>query len=128
MARLYKTDTNQRAFEALLAGTKTIEVRTNTPDDPLDYSKLEPGDVLHISLWPEPRSTFLEATVSNVRHYSSARELFEHEGFDKTCSSKPNSIEEAILRIESFTGYREAIKANGIFAVELKDVTVKNQP
>ncbi len=122
MSKFYRTETNERTFHALLDGTKTIEVRTNTASDKINYALLNPGDILEIYAGPTLLDHQIEAMVRAVRHYPDARLLYAAEGIEKTSSSAPSSIAEAVSRIEQFVGYRAAITEHDVFAVELENI------
>ncbi len=122
----YKTDINERAFNAILTGTKTIEIRTNTPGDPINYSNIKPGDIMEFDTWPKPSQRKLCAIVKAIRHYSDTRRLFEIEGLDYTTSSKPNNIEIAIASIHRLTNYEQAVPKHGIYAIELKNPVLQS--
>ena len=124
---LYTSDVNRRAFQALLDGSKRVEIRTCIPSDPLDYSLLQVGDLLRLSEWPPPSSREIQGIIDGVRHYSSAYTLFENEGITRTCSSNPTSINEAVDRIHALTDYKQAIIQHGLFAIELKEVELVHE-
>ena len=116
----YQTDINEGAFNAILAGSKTVEIRTNTAHDPIDYLRIRPGDVLEFDTWPSPSGRKMLVAVKAIRHYSDARSLFEAEGLKNTTSSEPKDIQTAVASIHSLTDYEQAIRQHGVFALELE--------
>ncbi len=120
----WKTDINTRAFNALIDGTKTIEVRTKTSNDKLDCLKVVAGDIISFDTYPMPSERMIVCEVKRIAHYKSAFDLYSIEGIDKTTSSKPDSIEEAITSIEQFSEYKENIKIFGIWAIEVINVKI----
>lgn len=116
-------------FDAIVAGTKTFELRTNTSYEEIDYTKLKSGDQIEFEVIAGPpfkdfkviHNHRLEITIGEVRHYDSARTLFETEGF-KWCSFEPASIDDAIDWIHQILEYENSIPKYGIYAFEVKDV------
>ena len=103
---------NERAFDALLAGTKTVEIRAPSKkvaalsaDDRITFTSLE-------------QKRELSASVVHVQQYRSVRELLEAEGVAKTLSST-NDLEKGIESIHSIPGYVKRIKNGGVYAIEL---------
>jgi len=115
----FQTDVNEGALRAMLAGTKMVEVRTNCPTDPVDWSQVRPGDVLEFDTWPAKSDLRMRVTVKAVRHYADARSLYETEGLDRTMSSGMTEVAAAVEIIHSFPGYDEGIAAHGLWAVEV---------
>ena len=103
---------NERAFDAMLAGTKTIEIRAHSKK----VSEVEVGDIIVFTSVEKKRT--LEVTVVRVEHYTSVRELLETEGVKKTLSST-NDLEEGIIRIQSIPGYAKRITEGGVYAIEV---------
>jgi len=118
----WNSDTNNRAFAALLSGKKTIELRANNPHDPMDYSKVIVGDEFLFTKWPVPDTQRLSAKVVRVTHYKTAEKLFAAEGIDYTSSSFSHSVDEAVKKLYKHTGYEEAIQASGVYAIELASI------
>jgi len=113
----YTTDVNERALRAMLAGTKTVEVRTNCVTDPVDWSQVRAGDVLEFDTWPTKSDLRMRVTVKAVRYYLDARALYETEGLDRTISSGFTDLDAAVRMIRGFPGYAEGVDANGLWAV-----------
>jgi ASC-1-like (ASCH) protein len=104
-------------FQAIKKGTKKVEARANVAHIPFDYSIVKQGD--EIEFVNELNNERLFAKVKRVSHYNSSKELYINEGLSIS-SSNPKSIAEGISNLEKHTGYKEAIKNNGIFAFELE--------
>ncbi|HEC65591.1 MAG TPA: hypothetical protein ENI23_09865 [bacterium] len=113
----HKFGTSHRPFEAIKNKTKKVEYRTTASNDKYDFSSVKAGDEL--LLFDEDIGEELELDVVRVSHYNSTRKALENEGLSHS-SSKPKTIEEAIDSIESHTGYKEAIKKHGLYAIELQ--------
>lgn len=112
-------DLNDRPWKAIKRGTKSIEVRANGAYSDFDHSQIKTGDTIRF-INNDTEQT-LEIKVVAVRHYQTVRELLETEGTQRTLSSGKD-ITGGIESIHSITGYKEAIKKNGVFAIELKPV------
>lgn len=107
---------SHRAFLAILSGSKKVEYRTNTLSTKVDFSLVKSGDKMQFI--DDDTGEALLKDVSRVTRYKSAEDMYRAEGL-KNSSSKPRNITEAVTRIESFTGYKEGIKKNGIWAIEI---------
>lgn len=107
---------NDRPFNAIQSGTKKIEVRTNTPYSPFDYSSLQANDT--IEFLNETTGEIFNVSVVRVTKYSSVRDLLEAEGTRNVLSSGGN-LEQGIISINSLTGYKESIPIHGVYAVEV---------
>jgi len=124
----WNSDTNNNAFAALLSGKKAIEIRANNPHDPVDYSKVEVGDEILFTKWPVPDAQRLSARVVRVNHYQTAEELYAAEGINLTSSSHSHSVDEAVRKLYKHTGYKEAIQASGVYAIELASIHLIDDP
>ncbi len=122
----YRTQIYQLPFDAIWAGSKKFELRTNTSYETIDYSQLKTGDTIEFEVIAGPpfidlspiHKEGLVITIGEVKHYDSARSLFEQEGY-KWCSFQPNSIQEAIDWIHQILEYEIAIPKYGIYAFEV---------
>ena len=74
---------NPRAFKAILAGTKKIEVRVSTDMEPFDYCSLVPGDILCFE--NTETGEVLSASLVSAKHYTDSEELLENEDC-KSCT------------------------------------------
>ncbi len=114
---LYKAHLNDRPFAAIKAGIKTVEGRALTKWANVPWDKLQKDDIIvfFTSLGEE-----LKVRVNFLHHYSNVKEMLEAEGVDNVLSNEPKTIEAGIKSYNSFTGYEEAIKKNGIYAIGIK--------
>jgi ASC-1-like (ASCH) protein len=126
----YYTEIYQLPFNAILAGTKKFELRSNTSYEKIDYRSLKTDDQIEFKVIAGPpfvnfdviNNQRLVITIGEIKHFSSARALFEQEGY-KWCSFEPNSIEEAIDWIHQILEYKTSIPLYGIYAFEIKKAT-----
>lgn len=105
-----------RPFKAIQKGTKTIEVRTNTKEDPFNYQKIEAGDL--ILFVNEITGEKIKLKVSKIKWYPTAEELLRNEKIKKVLSSNDN-LYSGVNAIHSIPGYKEGIKTNGVCAIHL---------
>lgn len=127
----YRTEIYQLPFDAIVSGTKKYELRTNTSYEKIDYSTLQTGDQIEFSVISGPpfvdftiiSNQKLLITIGEVKHFSTARELFEKEGF-KWCSFQPNSIEDAVDWIHQILEYETQIPKYGIWAFEVASAEI----
>lgn len=105
---------NRRALDAIIAGTKTIEVRANT-----EYGKYNLGPVTFVA---DDRS--VKCNIVRITWYSNVRGLLTEEGVERTLSSYvPGSVdpmEDGVKSIESIGNYKSIIAERGVFALELE--------
>ncbi len=122
----YYTKIYQLPCDAIVAGTKKYELRTNTSYEEIDYSSLKTGDEIEFEVIAGPPFKNFEPihdrklliTIGEVKHFNSAADLFKQEGF-KWCSFEPNSILEAVDWIHEILEYKEMIPKHGIYAFEI---------
>ncbi len=115
---------NDRAFKAIKAGVKTVEVRANKGQ------LFKNGNVIFTNSTGET----IERNITRVTLYRSVRELLETEGCKNTLSSynadlsEEENIAAGIISIENImadmgkgeiTKYREIIAATGVYAIVL---------
>ena len=103
-----------KPFDAILKGKKRIEIRAYKSQ----YEMLKPKDCLIVTNVDTNRK--ISCTILRITHYSSVRELLHKEGMETTLSNI-NDIEEGIKSIENIRDYKERIKKNGVFAIEIGD-------
>lgn len=108
---------NDRPWQAIKRGTKSIEVRANGAYSDFDHSVIKPDDTIRF-LNNHTRDN-IEVRVVAIRHYPTVRQLLENEGTKRTLSSGKD-LEGGIASINSITGYAEAAEKNGVFAIEIK--------
>ena len=107
-------DLNDRAFNAIQARRKRVEIRANTKNH--DYSKYEVGDVI---VFKNSKSNTINCKITEINKYESVEELLMLEGTKYTLSST-NNYEEGIKSINSLNGYEKSIKENGVYAIHIE--------
>ena len=107
-------DLNDRAFYAIKNGTKRVEIRANTGNN--DFSKYEIGDII---IFKNSENKTINCKIKEINKYDSIEDLLMQEGTKYTLSST-NDYNEGIKSINSFDGYEEAIKKNGVYAIHIE--------
>lgn len=107
-------DLNDRAFYAIKNGTKRVEIRANTGNN--DFSKYEIGDII---IFKNSENKTINCKIKEINKYDSTEVLLMQEGTKYTLSST-NDYNEGIKSINSFDGYEEAIKKNGVYAIHIE--------
>ena len=111
---------NDRAFNAIQARRKRVEIRANTKNH--DYSKYEVGDVI---VFKNSKSNTINCKITEINKYESVEELLMLEGTKYTLSST-NNYEEGIKSINSLNGYEKSIKENGVYAIHIEYLYSEN--
>lgn len=114
MEREFDLNLRERPFEAIKRRTKNVEVRANKEGSPV--ATMSRGDVIVFTKYGTCEK--YSRKVDRVIHYKSVRELLVAEGVEQTLSSGKD-LEDGIKSIESISGYKQAIKARGVFAIVL---------
>lgn len=114
----YVLDLNDRPFKAIRTGTKKIEGRASTSFDKTPYDKLEKGDTIHFI--NNVTNENMDVEVLFVHHYPDTKTMLEAEGVENVLSGEPKTIEHGIESYNSFQGYKDGIKKNGIYAIGIK--------
>lgn len=114
----YSLDLNDRPFKAIKTGTKKVEGRTPTNRGRISYDKLQKGDFIVFT--NNVTGEVLEREILFVHHYSNTRRRLEIEGSENVLSDEPKTVEHGIESYNSFEGYKEGIKKNGIYAIGIK--------
>lgn len=114
---IHVLDLNDRPWKAIKKGTKRIEVRANGGYSNFDHSQIHSGDI--ICFINNFSGESLRVTVLRICYYPTVRQLLETEGTEHTLSSG-SDLEGGIVSIHSISGYKEAIKKNGVFAIEIE--------
>jgi len=116
----YSLELNPRPFEAIQKGIKKIECRVPTDHNKdISFDKLKKGDLIRFT--NNITKEKMNVRVLGIRHYSSFRDLLESEGTEGVLSSGGN-VEEGIKSFENFSGYKEGVKKQGVYAIEIKRV------
>ena len=113
----YKFDINDRAFKAIKNGTKRVEIRaTKLNNNSFDYSILKMNDTI---IFSSSCNEIIKCLITEINWYKTIEELLTLEGTRYTLSST-NDFKEGVKSINSFDGYKEAIKKNGVYAIHIK--------
>lgn len=112
----YKLNLNNRAFDAIKAGTKKIEIRVTTDKNKINYKDIKKGDILEFA---NDRAEKIKCLVKENVWYENSLKLLEMEGTRFTLSST-NDINKGIDSINRFTGYKDGIEKNGIHAIHIE--------
>lgn len=123
----YKLEIYRKPLEAIIAGSKKVEIRTNNSYEAIEYDKLEAGDRIQFQVISGPPFIGLEViepdalsvTVKAVRQYPDAGALLDGEGM-QVLSTLCDTKEEGIVLLNSFHEYQEMIPVHGIFAIEIE--------
>lgn len=114
----YNLDINNRAFNAIKNRTKRVEIRVTKIDDNFDYSIIKPGDIIKFTSFDKEN---MKCVVEDINWYKTIEELLTLEGTRYTLSST-NDFNEGVKSINSFEGYSESMKVNGVYAIHIKPI------
>lgn len=112
--RIYLLRLNDRAFSAINARKKRVEIRANTKT-PVDYASIAPGNYI---VFYNSAGRRLACRTRRNTLYVSVRALLEAEGTEHTLSST-DDLEQGIRSIESIADYKQTIPLFGVRAIEL---------
>lgn len=110
----YELNLNDRAFEAIINRTKRIEIRANTEGNNFDCMKN--GDLIEFT---NSVNRKIVCKIVDVNHYDDIETMLVLEGTKYTTSST-DDYEEARKSLYALSGYREAIKESGVYAIHLE--------
>lgn len=110
----YNLNLNNRAFDAIINGTKRIEIRAYTGNT--DYSKMNKNDYI---IFKNEHDEKIVCKVEEINYYSTIEELLVLEGTKYTTSST-NDYNEAIQNIKKLNGYDNAIEKYGVYAIHIE--------
>jgi len=113
----YNLDLNDRPFQAIKAGTKKIEGRTQKDDGDMRYEEMKQGDT--ITFTNNITNEVIVCNVLSVTHYKDTRTMLEAEGIENVLSSGLD-IEGGIKSYNNLEGYEGRIKRFGIYAIGVK--------
>ncbi len=113
---MYSFDLNDRAFNAIKAGTKRVEIRVTRLDGSFDYSVIKCDDLIRFK---NSANKLIKCRVVKVNWYSTIEELLTSEGTKYTLSSTDDFLE-GVKSINNFDGYTEGMKENGVYAIHLE--------
>ena len=114
--KTYNFDLNDRAFNAIKNGTKKIEIRVTKLDGSFDYSLIKDDDVI---IFKNTLNKRIKVKVLKVNWYKTIEDLLTVEGTKYTLSST-DDFDEGVKSINSFDGYTEGMKVNGVFAIHIE--------
>lgn len=107
-------DLNNRAFYAIQAKTKRVEIRANTENN--DYSKYGVGDII---VFKNGENKTINCKIKEINKCESIEKLLMLEGTKYILSSTDN-YEDGIKSINSLNGYEKSIKENGVYAIHIE--------
>lgn len=111
----YDLNINNRAFKAIKEGNKKIEIRVTTEESNFSYNILKKADIIY---FVNDLNEKIKCTVNDIRWYPTIEDLLRYEGTVYTLSST-NDFNEGVKSINSIKGYKEGIKNNGVYAIEI---------
>jgi ASC-1-like (ASCH) protein len=112
----YELKLNDRAFNAIIARTKRIEIRANTNTSKHDYSAFKENDEI---IFINSMNDKILCRITDINWYKDIETLLTLEGTRYTLSST-NDFNEGIKSINSLSGYEEGIKKNGVYAIHIE--------
>ncbi len=121
---IYPLEIYRKPLEAIISGRKKVEIRTNNSYENIDYTKLEPYDIIKFQIINGPPFVGLEIVekdalsveVLKVIKYKNPEDLLTNEGLE-VLSGIVSSLEEGVEMLYSFEEYKEMIPIHGIFAI-----------
>ena len=121
---IYPLEIYRKPLEAIISGRKKVEIRTNNSYENIDYTKLEPYDIIKFQIINGPPFVGLEIVekdalsveVLKVIKYKNPEALLKNEGLE-VLSGIVSSLEEGVEMLYSFEEYKEMIPIHGIFAI-----------
>ena len=117
----YRFEINDRAFKAIKNGTKRVEIRTSFASiDKFDYGLIKPKDIIEFK---SSDNQIIRCLVKEINHYDTIEKLLMFEGTRYTLSST-NDFEKGVKSINSLSGYKEAIKKYGVYAIHIKYINM----
>lgn len=111
--KIHKLNLNNRAFNAIINGTKKIELRSSS--DEHNYNEFKIKDKI---IFTNDNNEKIMCEIVANNHYDSIEELLMLEGTRYTTSST-NDYNEAIKNVLKLNGYKEKIKKSGINAIHI---------
>ena len=121
---IYPLEIYRKPLEAIISGRKKVEIRTNNSYENIDYTKLEPYDIIKFQIINGPPFVGLEIVekdafsveVLKVIKYKNPEDLLKNEGLE-VLSGIVSSLGEGVEMLYSFEEYKEMIPIHGIFAI-----------
>lgn len=118
MNKVYELDINNRAFRAIKDGRKKVEIRVTKEPLDFDYSIMREGDLINFTSYDGDE---MLCQILKINWYKTIEELLTIEGTEFTLSST-NDFNEGVKSINSFDGYSEGMKKNGVYAIHIKKI------
>ena len=130
MSTSYSLEIYKKPLEAIQAGIKKVEIRTNNSYEQINYNRLQVGDIISFQVISGPpfvgldviEADALMVEVVSVIKYRDPRELLKQEGLE-VLSTLVSNIDDGIELLYSFHEYKEMIPVHGIFAIHIQPVT-----
>ncbi|MDG1740296.1 MAG: hypothetical protein P8H47_02695 [Candidatus Actinomarina sp.] len=130
MSTSYSLEIYKKPLEAIQAGIKKVEIRTNNSYEQINYNRLQVGDTISFQVISGPpfvgldviEADALMVEVVSVIKYRDPRELLKQEGLE-VLSTLVSNIDDGIELLFSFHEYKEMIPVHGIFAIHIQPVT-----
>ena len=127
MSTSYSLEIYKKPLEAIQAGIKKVEIRTNNSYEQINYNRLQVGDTISCQVISGPpfvgldviEADALMVEVVNVIKYRDPKELLKQEGLE-VLSTIVETIQEGVDLLYSFHEYKEMIPVHGIFAICIK--------
>lgn len=116
LMKMYDFDLNDRAFNAIQDGRKKVEIRVTKLDGGFDYSILKENDIVRFT---NSKNKRIKCRIIKINWYKTIEELLIVEGTKYTLSST-DDFDEGVKSINSFEGYTEGMKKNGVYAIHLE--------
>jgi len=116
----YPHNLNDRAFQAIKAGTKKVEGRAKRDENDSRYDEMKSGDTLTFT--NKITSEIMVCEVLYVSKYLNVRAMLEAEGTKNVLSSGLD-IEGGIASYNSIDDYKERIIKYGIYAIGVKIIS-----
>lgn len=111
--KIHRLDLNNRAFSAIVNGTKKIELRASNDD--VNYNDFMINDKI---IFKNDNNEEIMCEIVCNNHYDTLEELLMLEGTRYTTSST-NDYNEAIVNVLKLNGYKERIEKYGINAIHI---------
>jgi ASC-1-like (ASCH) protein len=115
---VYELEINNRAFKAIKEQSKKVEIRVTKIGDSFDYGVIKANDIINFTSYDQEK---ISCKVNKINWYKTIEELLTVEGTEYTLSST-NDFNEGVKSINSFPGYPEGIKQNGVYAIHIETI------
>ena len=124
MSTSYSLEIYKKPLEAIQAGIKKVEIRTNNSYEQINYNILQVGDTISFQVISGPpfvgldviEADALMVEVVSVIKYRDPRELLKQEGLE-VLSTLVSNIDDGVEILYSFHEYKEMIPIYGIYAI-----------